>query len=73
MLADEPGLAVAEIAELERCEVAILNSARKPIRLRPNSVGEIVTDARAAYLHFEGGNAVGVLAIDATTLSVGGR
>ncbi len=72
ILADEPGLAVAEIAELERCEVAILNSTRKPIRLQPNSVGEIVTDARAAYLHFEGGNAVGVLAIDAATLSVGG-
>jgi len=52
--------------------VAILNSTRKPIRLRPNSVGEIVTDARAAYLRFENGNAVGVLAIDATTLSVGG-
>jgi hypothetical protein len=35
---DEPGLAAAEIAELERCEVAILNSHQKtdpsPIQLR---------------------------------------
>jgi len=72
MLADEPGLAAAEITESGRCELAILNSTGTAIRLRPSSVGEIVTDARAAYIDCEGGKVVAHLAIDATTLSVGG-
>jgi hypothetical protein len=71
-LADEPGLAAVEITEELRSDVAILNSAGESIRLRSNAAGEIVTDARAVYLQFEHGESVGVLAIDATTLSVGG-
>jgi hypothetical protein len=71
-LADEPGLAAVEISDGTRHEVAVLNPAGRSIRLPLRAGGELVTDARAAYLDFPGAVAPRTLAVDATTLSVNG-
>lgn len=71
VLSDEPGVAALQIADGPRCELALLNPARKPITLDTKSAGPLATDARAVYVDLVNGQAPRVLVEQGTYLTLG--
>jgi len=70
VLRDEPGVAAVSVAAGPSCEVAVLNPRGECLELKP-AAGEVVTDARAAYVELQHGKAKRMMLVGATVLQVG--
>ncbi|HUT89037.1 MAG TPA: hypothetical protein VMY37_06060 [Thermoguttaceae bacterium] len=73
VLVDRPGCAAVEIAQPDRCELAILHPPGQRLELTCSTGMRITTDAKAAYLDRAGGSADRILVRQATFLEIGDR
>jgi hypothetical protein len=73
VLIDRPGCAAVEIAQPNRCELAILHPAGERLQITGSTGIRIMTDAKAAYLDRAGGSADRILVRQATFLEIGNQ
>ena len=70
-LVDQPGQAAVRIAQGNRCELAVLNADGTRLDLDAGAAGRVATDARTAYVDFDGGRLRRALVLQGTSLRIG--
>lgn len=72
VLADRPGLAAVQVAQGNRCEIAVLNPEGTTLELDGAS-GRVCTDGRAVYMDLDGASLRRALVVQGTLLTAGAQ